>query len=187
MIRGGAGYFYTPIASSNMNPFTNTAPFAGTFSLLDVAFEDPFGSKGLANPFPANFGNTLPESNFAFSPINDIRAYFTPDFQIPLLTSWNLRLERQVGDDLLLSTAYVGNKGTYLGLSMDENFAIYMPGVDGNGNPLSTVGNTQQRRIYPQHGRIRRRDAGANSQYHAFQLNAEKRFSQGLSFLANYV
>ena len=187
VLRGGAGYFYTPIASSNMNPFTNTAPFAGTFSLNDVAFEDPFGSKGLANPFPANFGDTLPGPDFVFSPRNDIRAYFTPDFEIPLLTSWNLRLERQVGEDLLLSAAYVGNKGTHLGLSIDENPAIYIPGVDANGNPLSTVGNSQQRRIFPQHGRIRRRDAAVNSQHHALQLNVEKRFSKGLSFLTNYV
>ena len=187
VIRGGAGYFFTPIPSSNMNPFTNIAPFAGTFSLNDVAWEDPFGSKGLANPFPANFGHTLPAPDFVFSPRNDIRAYFAPDFQIPLLTTWNLRLEHQVGEDLLLSAAYVGNKGTHLGLTIDENPAIYTPGVDENGNPLSTVGNTQARRIYPQHGRIRRRDAGANSQYHAFQLNAEKRFSKGLSFLGNYV
>lgn len=186
VLRGGSGFYYTPIPTSNTNPFSNVAPFGGTFTLNDVAFEDPFGSKGLENPFPANFGNTLAGPDFVFAPINDIRAYFTPDYRIPLLTTWTLRLEHQLGANLMLSTAYLGNKGTFLQLSIDENPAIYIPGVDAGGNPLSTVGNTQERRIFPQHGRIRRTDAAANSQYHSLQFNVEKRFSQGFSVLANY-
>ncbi len=65
-LRGGGGIYYTPIQTSNMNPFANIAPFAGTFTLTDVAFEDPYGSKGQANPFPSNFGPNVPGPEFAF-------------------------------------------------------------------------------------------------------------------------
>ena len=180
VVRGGAGYYYTPIQSSSMNPFSNIAPFAGTFTLNDVAFEDPFGSKGMENPFPANFGHKIAGPDFVFSPINDIRRYFAPDFKIPLLTTWNLRVEHRLGRNWLLSASYNGNKGTFFGISMDENPAIYIPGE-------STVGNTQDRRVFPQHGRVRRFDSGGNTQYHGLQLNVEKRFSHGLSILTNYV
>lgn len=177
-LRGGFGVFYTPIQTSNMNPFTNIAPFAGTFTLNDVAFEDPYGSKGQPNPFPANFGPAVPGPEFRFEPINDIRAYFAPDYQIPMLNSWSLRLERQLGKDWVAGLAYVGNKGTFLQYYVDENPAIYMPGA--------TVGNTQQRRVYPNFSRVRRTDSGGNSVFHSLQVNMEKRFAQGYSLLTNY-
>jgi len=177
-LRMGGGIYYTPIQSSQMNPFTNIAPFAGTFTLNDVPFEDPFGSIGQANPFPNNFGNTLPDSNFEFSPINDVRRYFSPDFKVPQLITWNVRLERQLASDVVLSVAYLGNKSTYLLVGPDENIAVFEPGA--------TLGNIQARRLDPTFSRVRRADAGGNSNYHALQWNLEKRFSRRYSVLANY-
>src|SRR5262249_34690372 len=84
-LRLGSGFYYTPIQASNYNPFANVAPFAGTFTITDVAFEDPFGSKGQANPFPANFGPAVPGPGFVFAPLNDVRAYFAKDYKIPRL------------------------------------------------------------------------------------------------------
>jgi len=178
-LRLGGGMYYTPIQTSNMNPFANIAPFAGTFTLSDVAFEDPYGSKGMANPFPSNFGPNVPGREFVFAPINDVRAYFAPDYRIPQLITWSLRLERQFGQDWVASVAYVGNKGTYLQLStVQENPALYGPGA--------TVGNTQARRVYPGFGPVGRYDSGGNSQYQSMQLNLEKRLSRGYSILTNY-
>jgi hypothetical protein len=177
-LRSGIGVYYTPIQTSNFNPYTNIAPFAGTFSLQDLAFEDPYGSKGLANPFPANFGPRVPGPEFVFAPINDIRAYFTPDYRIPQLITWSLRLERQFAKDWVTSVAYLGNKGTFVQVTLDENPAIYSPGA--------TVGNTQQRRIYPNFGRVSRTEAGSNSSFHSLQWNLEKRFAAGYSILTNY-
>ena len=177
-LRGGFGAYYTPIQTSNFNPYTNIAPFAGTFSLQDLAFEDPYGSKGLANPFPANFGPRVPGPEFVFAPVNDIRAYFTRDYRVPQLLTWNLRLERQFGKDWMAGLAYLGNKGTYLQVTLDENPARFGPGA--------TVGNTQQRRVYPNFGRVSRTDSGGNSAFHSVQWNVEKRFARGYSILTNY-
>jgi hypothetical protein len=185
-LRAGFGDYYTPIDSSETNAFSNTAPFGGSFTLNGVAFEDPYGSVGMANPFPANFGPAVPGPEFKFAPINDIRWYFAPDYRAPRLSTWNLRLERQVGKDWALSIAYLGNKGTYRLLRIQENPAIYIPGVDSRGNPLSTVGNTQSRRVYTNFGPVTRTEAGGNSNHHALQLNIEKRFGRGFSLLTNY-
>ena len=186
-LRGGFGVYYTPIQTSNMNPFTNIAPFAGTFTLNDVAFEDPYDTAGGgSNPFPNNFGPEIPPSNFVFEPRNDIRAYFALDFQIPQLNTWNVRLERQIGNDWVGSIAYLGNKATFLPVTTDENAANFIPGVDGAGDPLSTVGNTDDRRPISNFLRVRRQDAAANSSYHALQFNLQKRFASGYSILTNY-
>ncbi len=177
-LRLGSGFYYTPIQASNYNPFANVAPFAGTFTLTDVAFEDPYGSKGMANPFPANFGPDVPGPDFVFAPINDVRAYFARDYKIPQLITWTARLERQFRNDWVASVAYLGNKGAFLQLGVPENPAIYRPGA--------TVGNTQDRRVYPNFGPVTRNDGAGNSSYHSLQWNVEKRFSRGYTILTNY-
>ncbi|HEX7894826.1 MAG TPA: hypothetical protein VF447_11590, partial [Terriglobales bacterium] len=73
----------------------------------------------------------------------------------------------------------------------------YIPGVDSQGNPLSTSGNADQRRlysgctlndppsscVYSSTGLI----AGiADSAYNALETSLRKRFSYGVSFLASY-
>ncbi len=83
-VRGGIGLYYTPIQSGgSFNGFADTAPFAGTFSLSGVSFQDPYGSKGLANPFPNNFGPQVPGPGFVFSPNNSIVNYFPLDYPEP--------------------------------------------------------------------------------------------------------
>jgi hypothetical protein len=179
-LRGGIGMFYAPPPTGGIfNGYADTAPFAGTFSLSGVSFQDPYGSKGLANPFPSNFGPQIPPSTFVFAPNNSIVNYFPLDFHIPLVNTWSLRVERQLGKDWVASVAYVGNKGTYLPIPMQQNPAVYIPGA-------STVANTQQRRIYPTDGTVQFADPGGNSEYQAFQLSAEKHLSRGLTLLANY-
>jgi hypothetical protein len=48
------------------------------------------------------------------------------------------------------------------------------------------VANTQDRRVYPNFGPVSRYDAGGNSTYQSLQWSLEKRFSHGLTMLANY-
>ena len=119
-LRLGSGFCYTPIQASNYNPFANVAPFAGTFTITDVAFEDPFGSKGQPNPFPSNFGSVVPGPEFVFAPLNDVRAYSAKDYKIPQLITWTARVERQIGKDWMVGLAYLGNKGTFLQLGISE-------------------------------------------------------------------
>ncbi len=182
-LRGGAGYFYTPIQSSTFNPFTNIAPFAPGFSFDGVAFEDPFGSVNVRNPFPEQYGPRVPGPEATFVTPTELRAVFSPDFRTPLLTSWQLMLERQVGADWVFRGAYIGNKGTYFFAAAENsreiNPAIYVPGS-------STVANTQARRTYQDFSRIGYYESANNTNYHSMQLNAEKRFSKGLTVLANY-
>ena len=155
------------------------SPFGATFSLNDVDWTDPYGSKALANPFPSNFGPKVPGADFVFAPINNV-TYWAPDRRIPQIFTYSLRAERQVGKDWAIGFAYVGNNGRYLAGSRAQNPAVYIPGA-------STVGNTQQRRIYPNFGTISRGESRNGSLYQSLQLNVEKRFSHGFSILANYV
>ena len=68
-----------------------------------------------------------------------------PDFHLPLLTTWNLNLEQQIGKSWVGRIGYHGNKGTFLSSGAKNpreiNPAIYIPGQ-------STTDNTQERRRY---------------------------------------
>jgi hypothetical protein len=184
-LRGGAGYFYTPPQASIYNPFANIAPFAPTYSYNDVDFADPFGSVGVTNPFPAQYGPKVPSGSEAlFTVPTDLRTTFPRNYRIPQLITWNLMMERQVAGDWVFRIGYHANKGTYFygngaGASRPANPAIYVPGQ-------STVGNTQARRIYQQFSNVGIAETGNNPHYHSMQVNAEKRFGRGLSVLANY-
>lgn len=90
------------------------------------------------------------------------------------MQQWNLHLQREVGTGILLEAGYVGTKGTKQSIFMSGNTAS-----PGPGNP-------DPRRPFPELGApIDTRNA-ASSTYHGLQLKAEKRFSQGLSFLGSY-
>jgi hypothetical protein len=182
-LRGGVGYFYTPIQASAFNPFTNIAPFAPGFSFNGVSFEDPFGSAGVPNPFPEQYGPRVPGPEATFITPTELRAVFARDFRTPLLTAWNLSVERQVGVDWVFRASYIGNKGSYFfgaaENSREINPAIYVPGA-------STVANTQARRRYQDYSRIGLYESSNNTSYNSLQFNAEKRLSKGLSVLASY-
>jgi len=92
---------------------------------------------------------------------------------------------------------YVGTKGTKLPRFIEGNPAIYVPGFDSSGQPLSTSGNADRRRLYSgctlanpsstctysSTGLI----AGiANSSYNALEASLRKRFSRGMAFLVSY-
>ena len=179
MLRSGFGIFYTPERTGASNSQSNTAPFGATFTLNDADWADPFASKGLPNPFPAQFGPDVPGPEAAFAAINNV-SYWAPDRKIPRTMTYSVRIERQFLNHWMTGLAYVGNKVDRINSGRAENPAVYIPGA-------STVGNTQQRRVMPNYGPVQRTESSDSSTYHSLQWNLEKRFSHGFSILTNYV
>jgi hypothetical protein len=191
VVRGGGGFYYTPPPINNFNGFVDTAPFGPRFDFKgDVSFVNPYASFGLTNPFPAEYGPKLPGSDAQFTLPMSIYGVFPIDWHVPELATWNMTVERQMGSNWVARIAYLGNHGSHLSsgiFSFQElNPALYIPGNDANGQPLSTENNTQSRRINPNFGSIGNSPSGNNSNYNALQLNLEKRFSHGFSLLSNY-
>jgi hypothetical protein len=183
-IRGGVGYYYEAFSSNGYTSHFN-APFSPVFQFSGVInFQDPYGSVGVPNPFPERFGGTtIPGRDVTFQTPTALQVTDT-NLKVPLVTTWNLTVERQLGTNWLLRTAYVGNKGTNLQNSFESqrelNPAIYIPGQ-------STVANTQARRLYQAFTNISDVGlSGHNSRYNSLQVTLERRFARGLSILANY-
>lgn len=148
-----------------------------------LSFQDPYNGNP---PAPGTFATPL--TNLTLS----------PNLPLPYTQDWDLNIQRSLAQDLLLEVGYVGTKGTKLPRFIEGNPAIYVPGIDpSSGQPFSTSGNADQRRLYSgctladppntctysSTGLI----AGiANSSYNALEASLKKRFNHGLSFLASY-
>jgi hypothetical protein len=120
-----------------------------------------------------------------------------PKLRLPYAQDWNLNLQRSFANNWLFEIGYIGTKGTRLPRFIEANPAVFVPGVDSSGNPLSAQNNAIQRRLYSgctlaqspsacTFSSIGEISGIAGSTYHALQTSLQKRFSQNFSMLASY-
>jgi hypothetical protein len=99
-----------------------------------------------------------------------------PNNRIPYY-QYSLNIQNQLSSDLLLEVGHAGSSGHKLGQRLNLN--------QGRVDPMGTIPLSQRVR-YPQFSAILWTYNGGNSNYNEGTLRLEKRFSQGLSLLANY-
>lgn len=90
-------------------------------------------------------------------------------------SEWFFDLQRQVPGQIVLTASYLGEGSRQLPYSLNLN-TPFAPGP----------GTLQNRRPWPYFSSIASYPAGANSTYNGLTLKAEKRYSNGLVFLASY-
>lgn len=162
VIRGAYGVFWgQPIA----NVYLNVAFTPPPFSLGQTVS----GANQQWGVFPGVTPSTLVPTNPSFFTI-------TPDeFYNSYVQQWNLGIEREIGWDTALKVSYVGSRGANLEKRYDFNY----------GQPALTA-ITAARRRYPQFNAIQMQESSGKSSYNSLQVGAQKRYSQGLLFLAGY-
>ena len=104
---------------------------------------------------------------------------YDPYTKNPNTWNWSLTVERNMGGNVLLRGAYVASRGTHLIGGYEQNLPVYIPGA-------SSLANRQERRPDPKFQSINVSSGIADSYYHSLQVTGEKRYSNGLTFVANY-
>jgi len=94
---------------------------------------------------------------------------------MPQLDQWNLGIQHLLPGNVVLTTDYVGTKGTYLAALSNLN----QQGFTAAGVPTGVI-------PYLALGPIEFRSNVANSSYHGLEITAEKRYSHGMSMHAAY-
>lgn len=174
-LRGGFGMFYQPPFVEAYNNMVDSAPFSPQIFRYGVPFANPY--VGIRNPFPAEYAPTPPPSNAEFEkPVLGVS--YATDWKPARQLSWNLTIEHQLRQDLLVRGAYVGSKGTHLGINTDVNAARYFPGAENI--------DADARRPYQDFTQVTQNISGGNSTYNSLQLGLDKRFSHGFTLGANY-
>lgn len=203
VIRGGYGIYY-PLTHNFATDFGalgyrgNTTIYTAPGGNLDQpAF---ILRNGFPTPVTPPLGNKLGPSAFLSGNVTiDERGNRTPYSQ-----QFTLTLQHQLPGRILLETSYSGNRGTklrgggydfnqldpqYLSLGQALNSTVPNPyagrvtGAFGG----ATITRQQSLRPYPYYNRVGIANPHmANSNYHSFLLNFERRMSGGFVMLASY-
>lgn len=199
IVRGGFGMFYYHNA---IREFPDTQGFSQSTNFNSIAQQPVFGLQQGPVSILQPFGSTRGAASF----LGDNVSYFQPDDQNSYAQQWNLSIQRELPYNVLLDVAYAGNRGIYqfsqsydlnqinpqfysLGAALAEQVPNPYFNVLPVGSPLrtATITRLQSLRPYPYFGNITVLNPKlGSSTYHSLQLKAEKRFSQGLSFLVAY-
>jgi len=178
VIRSGFGLFYgVPLEGSN----NTSAGFetSGSFTTPDNGITPPFL---LRNGFPTGARTELTPGYGAVpvgSPVIFAPTFIESTRQLGYTEQWNFDIQQEVGWQTFFEVSYLGSAGHRL------------PGPNTSINQvpvaLMGAGNAQARRPFPQFGNVSLiAPMWGNSSYHALNLKIEKRFAQGLNFVANY-
>jgi Carboxypeptidase regulatory-like domain/TonB dependent receptor-like, beta-barrel len=119
---------------------------------------------------------------------------FSPDFASPYIQQVNLEIEREVADNLSISSGWLYTKGTRL--RSNEEINLFPPGtrafqINDTSRNISGVFDLPSfggpaSRPYPFFDQISEFRSDNNSVYHAFYVQMNKRYGRGLQFLFNY-
>jgi hypothetical protein len=96
------------------------------------------------------------------------------DLMVPYMQNWNIGVEHQLTQTLLLEINYQGAKGTHLSSFLNANEA---PPGPGDPNP---------RRPFPAAGAMSELKLIATSRYNGLTAKAEQRLAKGLSYIASF-
>ncbi|MPZ17799.1 MAG: TonB-dependent receptor plug domain-containing protein [Luteitalea sp.] len=183
-LRAGGGVFYdtgNADTLAQVNP-----PFSSTRTLVNGRLGAP--NAGASGPLPPSDVQPDPSQGIFSRPVTGL---FTDlELRTPYFYHWNVGIQRQLTEDLGISIDYIGKIGKKQQAFVPWNPAIFIPGTDEDGNPLSTLENVDERAlhspgIYGTSGNLMLRSM-FDSWYHGLEVQVNRRLRDGLSILGSY-
>ena len=213
VLRGGYGLFFNLYQFGPGESYGLDGATASTVQITTFQNAGAIPYATINNPFPN--GVLLPPGSSlgALTDVGLSPSGANPQWNKTGYTqTWSLGFQHQLGGGVLLDANYIGTKGTALpfgGYNSPNNLGPWVEHASSAQitalntlvpnpfsavitnplNPLSSsqIGEAQLQLPFPQFGYMNLMEPPwANSSYNAFQLRVEKRFSQGLQFLASY-
>ena len=190
-VRASAGVFMDRGALYSMSAEAQDTPYGTTITQTNVPMANPWASYPGGNPVPINLSPSLQFPQFA-SYVN-----YNPDWKPTWVNQFNLSVQRQFGNDWLLTVNYVGNTVSHLTTAGEINPAQYLgsgPCTLKNGvayTNCTTTANQNFRRVFynlnPSQGQyygiMAISDNGGTESYNGMYVQAQKRLSKGVSVI----
>ena len=193
VLHGAYGIFYTPVDQNTWCNQRHNVPYVFPETQQADNFTPPASlfSKGLNFGTPVLGTGTLPATTVSFTA-------FDPHAPAEYVQQWNGQVEKSFGQNTTLEVGYLGARGFHLQRSHLINNAPPGPGPLGPRRPFKTLSFVPGTTLTPSSttavvqsqtlpvSTINLLENTAQSWYDAGYVNLRRRYSRGLSFLANY-
>jgi len=196
-IRASAGMFTDRGALYSMSAMAQDTPYGSVITVNNPKESDPWSTYPGGNPLPINLTRNITFPQGASYVTDDPHWYPTT------VNNFSLSVQRQFGQDWLLTVNYIGNTISHLINEGQINPAVFLGTgpctlntVNGpTSYPVcSTTANTNQRRVLymknpaqgQYYGIISTAYSDGTGNYNAMYLQIQKRLSRGTTILANY-
>jgi hypothetical protein len=189
-IRAAFGMFTAPLMFSMYNHTADISPFSPTFTLLGtsnvpLSLTDPWSMNAGTNftsPFPP-FAPFKPASNAAFATPFNVPAVFAQNFHLGVTQSWNVSVEHQFSQNLVVRAAYVGSESYHQSDVIDQN-----PGICGAvvAGACSNGGGNASRITFPNFFQVLEENSNGTASYNGLQVGVEQHLTHGLQFQSNF-
>jgi hypothetical protein len=181
-IRASYGIFYDTPQLFFYTRFANNPPWGAQISLPLVSFTNPWATYPGGNPFPA----AATVSKTSVFPLAGVYVNMPLNVNPPYVQQWNLSVQKQVGQNLLLSASYFGNTTTHFWTARELDPGLPVPGATLgtiNQHRVLYLQNPAQGKYYSTIGQL---DDGGKADYNALLLSAQRRLSNNFSVLGNW-
>jgi len=194
MLRGAYGIFYTPVDQNTWCNQRHNVPFVFPETQQADNFTPPasLAASGFNFGTPVLGTGALPATTVSFTA-------FDPHAPAQYVQQWNAQVEKSFGGNTTLAIGYLGARGFHLQRSHLINNAPPGPGPIGPRRPFHTLTFVEGTKLTPSSdldaiiqsqtfpvSTINLLEDTAQSWYDAGYVNVRRRYSHGLSLLANY-
>jgi len=208
-LRGGYGIYYAHVAFSQFGGQPTQGFASSPFAPNNT--NGIFPAHHLDSGFPEGLIQYPPFIDPTINLGGNVVAVTPDGLTLPRFQNWSVTYNRQLTDNMMLDVSYIGNRGSRLNhhfstLGVDANMndpnvlnlgaAVLQSNIN---SPLARAANipipypgfngnvAQALRKWPQYQNIEWRGVPVGkSQYHAFELVLERRFSRGLQARVGY-
>lgn len=186
VLRGGYGLFYFLDRGGISNQLAQNPPFGGTNSATyaqgyritlsgmlpcspNCTQAELDATQATAPPPSGSFTNLDLANPTGVSVIA-----LLPKNLTPMVSEWNLQIQREIGPNQSISLAYVGTHGAHLTRNYNANQQLF--GVAPSAANLR----------FPNLGSVQVQDNSGKSDYNSLQAQYERRFTRGFQFLGAF-
>jgi hypothetical protein len=187
VLRGGYGVAYDKLFFNVIGNARRNPPFFADVRLSGGQVPQPFLGTDPNDPFGGFLGTVIPGADLGLDPNGGIQGVRTklrvvdPNLRDSYVQNLFLGIQRQLGWNAVVEINYQGTLGRKLPFFGDPN---RFPGdLLGDADPLGRfAGDTNENRLNASFDSFNLRQNRVTSNYHGFNAQLSKRFSEGLAF-----